>query len=454
MARSLRFFLAIAACALALPNLHCNPADGFEPYDATPPPPPDDVTPPTFAGVRAATGVDDHTIQLIWDAATDDQSPPDKISYLVFLSTTADGIDYTKPVAKTPAGATATLVAGLSPSVQYFVAVRAYDAANNVDTNEVVVSVTTGDKTPPSFDGVQNVVGVSATSLRVEWNAAKDEGSPTTAIRYAVYVASKSGGQDFTTPTVLSAAGATSVVVDGLKEATTYFVVVYAIDVAGNRAMTTKEVAGTTLDVTPPTFAGATAANAVGTSIKLDWPAASDLVDPASALTYDIYQGITAGGIDFKKPNYRVTGVLTYTVTGLDPSTKYFFIVRARDKSGNEDANLTEVSATTAGSADVKAPTFGGLVSATASGKTTLALAWVEAADDFSPPANITYNVYVATSAGAESFTSTTRKVVGKGTYTVTGLVAGTTYYVVVRAEDEAGNEEKNVTEKSAATLP
>ncbi|MEO7096083.1 MAG: fibronectin type III domain-containing protein, partial [Polyangiales bacterium] len=124
------------------------------------------------------------------------------------------------------------------------------------------------------------------------------------------------------------------------------------------------------------------------------------------------------------------------------------------DTSGNADANLVEVSATTAASADVKAPTFGGLASATASSRTSLALAWADASDDFSLPADITYDVYVATAAGAEVFTSTTRFIKGATSYTVTGLTANTTYFVVVRAKDEAGNEEKNVIEKSAKTLP
>jgi hypothetical protein len=454
MARPLRFVLGMAACALALPALHCNPANGFEEYDANPPPPPPDVTPPTFAGPRGATAVDEHSIQVTWDAATDDQSTADQISYQVFISTTADGIDYKKPALTTPAGATGALLPGLKAAVQYFVAVRASDHAGNREANETVLAATTPDKTPPNFDGVTKVTGASSTSLRVEWNAAKDEGSPTAAIRYAIYVATTSGAQDFKSAALLTTAGATFGIIDGLVEAKKYYVVVRAIDAAGNIAASTVEVAGSTLDVTPPTFAGVTSASAVGTSIKLTWPAASDLIDPASAITYDIYQGITAGGIDFTKPNYKVTGVLTYTVTGLDPSKKYFFIVRARDTSGNEETNIVEVSATTAASADTKPPVFGGVASATAASRTSLSLAWADAADDYSPAANITYNVYVATSAGAEVFTSTTRTTVGKTSYTVTGLTAGTTYYVVVRAMDEALNEEKNVIEKSATTLP
>jgi chitinase len=218
--------------------------------------------------------------------------------------------------------------------------------------------------------------------------------------------------------------------------------------------MSVKERSGTTLDITPPTFGGLVSATAAGTSATLAWVAGSDTVDPPSALTYSVYVATTTFAEDFTKPPAYTGKGSGITINGLKPSTKYFFVVRARDTAGNEDANVVEKSCTTAVSSDVTPPSFPGVVSVSPSSRTTLDLAWPEAIDDFSAPSNITYEIFVATTAGGEDFTTTTRTVVGATKYTVTGLKAATTYYVVVRARDEGGNTDLNKNEKSATTLP
>ena len=102
-------------------------------------------------------------------------------------------------------------------------------------------------------------------------------------------------------------------------------------------------------DTTPPTFAGASSATAVSTSaINLSWTAATDNVDAASAIVYRIYRSTTSGGQNFSSPLATTSaGATSYQATELSASTKYYFVVRAKDTSGNEDTNTIEVSATT-----------------------------------------------------------------------------------------------------------
>lgn len=102
---------------------------------------------------------------------------------------------------------------------------------------------------------------------------------------------------------------------------------------------------GTSDDAARPAFGGATAAGSpTSTSIALTWTAATD----ASGIVYDVFLSTETGCYDFTDPfladQPSGTGV---TVTGLSPSTTYFFVVRSRDAFGNVDLNITEQSATT-----------------------------------------------------------------------------------------------------------
>jgi hypothetical protein len=101
-------------------------------------------------------------------------------------------------------------------------------------------------------------------------------------------------------------------------------------------------------DTTPPTFAGLQSAYAACTGptyettpYTLTWQAATDDVTPSSQIVYDIFMAHSSGGEDFSHPTWTtLPGVSTYTTPGL-PRIDYF-VVRARDKAGNEDQNKVE----------------------------------------------------------------------------------------------------------------
>ena len=108
----------------------------------------------------------------------------------------------------------------------------------------------------------------------------------------------------------------------------------------------------------------------------------------------------------------------------------------------------------TAGAPDGIAPTFGGASSAMALSDTRIDVQWSAASDNVDAPAQIIYNVYVATASGTQTFaTPDLTTAPGALTAARNGLVASTDYFIVVRAEDTSGNEDTNTVEVMATTL-
>ena len=146
-------------------------------------------------------------------------------------------------------------------------------------------------------------------------------------------------------------------------------------------------------------------------------------------------------------PITTTTGSTGKTINGLTNNLPYHFVVRVQDSFGNESTNTQLLAATPTDSIQ---PAFAGLTSATSTHKGgEISLSWTAATDNSLP---LTYNIYESTTSGGQNFSSPTYATQSTS-YTVTGLLDGTTYYYVVRALDAGapGNEESNVVELSAA---
>lgn len=333
-----------------------------------------DTSPPTFAGLQSATAIDETHIALAWNAATDRATAQGMIAYRVYVGAAPGGEVFTQPMLTTPAGATGSLLQDMLGGTTYYFVVRAVDAAGNEDSNTVEQWATTPDTNSPVFAGVQTVTGSGATTLLVTWNPAVDTGCPSPAIKYDVYCATTSGGEDFATPTVTTAAGVLETTVTGLTSGQRYYVIVRAVDAAGKSDANTFERSAHTLDTTPPVFAGAASATGEGTAVLLTWSPATDS-DPSQYIVYDVFVATSSGAQDFSHPSYTAAGGATsFTVMNLAPSTTYYFVVRARDTSGNEDTNLNQVSATTGPAAILTPPTFAGATAATATSDSSIVL--------------------------------------------------------------------------------
>jgi subtilase family serine protease len=172
-------------------------------------------------------------------------------------------------------------------------------------------------------------------------------------------------------------------------------------------------------------------ASAAGTTVTLTWTADSNATEG-----YDIYQGTAPGAVSSTPVQRNVTGT-TATITGLQFSQSYVFAVAAVSPNAvsppSTQAQVTIVPA---------APTG---VQATASAAGTLSLSW-------SASGAGTYDIFEATSAGAEG---TTPYLAGwSGTsLTVTSLTPGKQYFFTVAAIG-AGGDSAPSAEASGTVLP
>ncbi len=196
---------------------------------------------------------------------------------------------------------------------------------------------------------------------------------------------------------------------------------------------------------TEPTFAGLESAQP-GSScgeIELAWQAASSNCQNAT-ITYRVYRSTDPAFVP--GPANLVAQGLTgtsFTDTLLQPGVTYFYIVRAFDSRSGEDTNLERRSATSPSEPDLRPPVFAGLAAADAGANCgEVVLGWSEAQETCSAP--VAYQVYRSTDP---AFVPGPANLVGSTLsvgFVDAALVPGQAYTYVVRALDEAGNEDAN----------
>lgn len=419
----------------------------------------EDVAPPSFAGLVSAKAASTTSIELSWAPGTDNVTPSSQLTYLIYMSTTPGGENFSSPAFTTERGAVSYTVTGLKPDTTYYFVVRCSDVeGGNQETNAVEKSATTArapNTSPPTFGGLASATVPAGAEDRIDlsWSPASDNRTAASSMVYLIYMTTSPGGENFASPGFTTQTGATSFSVTGLSPGTTYYFVVRARDEAGNTDSNRIEKSATTpreSDTTPPSFGGITSAIATagGTGqADLSWSPASDNRTAANSMVYLIYMATSPGGENFTSPSFTTqAGATSFSVTGLSPGTTCYFVVRARDEAGNIDSNRVERLVTIP---DSMPPSFAGLISAIRSplAGDRVNLSWNQASDNVTPSANIVYLVYHATSPGGENYASPSFTTTpGATSFTVSNLSAGM-HYFVVRARDAAGNVDPNTVE-------
>lgn len=77
-------------------------------------------------------------------------------------------------------------------------------------------------------------------------------------------------------------------------------------------------------------------------SYHLEWEAAKAKTSRRK-IVYAVYQATTPGGENYSQPTYTTApGVTSFDTPQLPVEGTYYFVVRARDRMGNEDSNTVE----------------------------------------------------------------------------------------------------------------
>lgn len=422
-------------------------------------PEPEGPQPPKFAGVVSTAPASDVSVQVTWDAAEDTDTPSAELRYHVYAATKSGQQNFGRPTVTSPAGVTAVLVGNLEPEQDYYFVVRAVDADGLEDANEEeLVGTPELDEEAPAFDGLEDGKPVGASSVELSWAAATDDKTPAPGISYVVRWSTTEEGAATGNVGAQTAPGATSAVVSGLPApATKFFFAVSAQDAAGNsepspvaRGVKTGD------DVTAPLFGGCTGATDPGaTTALVSWLPAHDDTTPGDAMVYNVYAFTKTVDEDtaFGNPTGTFVGGQQGRVEGLLAGTKYNFVCRAADISGNEEENVAFRVLETKDDGDP--PSFDGIVGAVTD-STTAVLSWNEATDpsDQTPVNELTYLVYQSTDP-ASVFTEAPVAVSNPGATNIklSDLKSATEYYWGVRARDKALNVDENEVQLKGRTL-
>jgi chitodextrinase len=217
---------------------------------------------------------------------------------------------------------------------------------------------------------------------------------------------------------------------------------------------------------------GATAGIAQETqnSITLTWTATGDDSLTGIASQYDLRYStspITAANFG-SAPRWTAMPAPTspgtsqnVTVTGLTPSTTYYFVLKVGDEVPNWSA-LSNVITRTTLALDSSPPAALSTVAISAFTENSVSLTWNATGDDGSTGTAAAYDVRFSTAPITDANWASATQASGEpapappGTaqnFTITGLTRETTYYFAIRVRDEADNS-SSLSNPVQATTP
>lgn len=403
-----------------------------------------DSTPPSAPINLNASNVTQNSFTISWNPSTDNIGVS---GYRIDVATDNSFANILSGYSNKDVGnTTTTSIIGLSASTNYYVRVRAYDAAGNISINSGFLQVQTGasvDIDPPTVPTGLSLTDPTLTSLTLNWSASTDNVATT---GYLLDVSTVATFSSFVTGySAKDVANVTNHVISGLSSGTRYYARVRAYDALNNVSANSSSVNTVTLspDTSAPSRpATPTITNIASNSFTLNWTATSDNVG-VTGYRIEVSLSSIFSTVLAEYNNLDVGNVLSKSITGLSPSTRYYARVKAYDAAGNVSSASFSKDATTLAVPDVQAPTPPLTISFSNFAQTSLRLNWSGATDNV---AVTEYRFDIATDSDFNNIvTAYNNKSAGTSSNnSITGLSPWKTYYGRVRAIDAAGNISSN----------
>ncbi len=253
----------------------------------------------------------------------------------------------------------------------------------------------------------------------------------------------------------------------------------YTITTAGDRVPRTESII---MEVTEPPMPDGSAPAPIddlaltlidSTKVGLTWTATGDDWDSGQATSYDLRYStspITSANFDAATqvsdaPAPQIAGTTeSFVVTGLLPSTTYYFAIKAKDEGGNT-SDLSNVVSPLTLPPDVVGPAaVDNLKGSPSKTGHAVDLSWTATGDDGLVGTATSYDLRYSTSPINDGNFASATQVTGEPapnvagsteSFAVTGLTVGTQYYFALKAIDDAGNisEISNIAATDASNL-
>ncbi len=431
---------------------------------------------PSVTAALRAPSASANSITLTWTAPGDDGNAGRASQYDLRYSTAPitdanwnSAVQAIGEPSPQTAGATETFtVTGLTTGTLYYFAIKVADEVPNWSPLSNVVSRATDSETSPPMQ-ITNLTASNPTtsSVRLSWTAPGDDGAVGTAsqydVRYSTSLATLIGWTNATQASdepVPSVAGtAESFTVTGLNSGTTYYFGIKTADEVPNwsNLSNTTSIATTIEQVAPGAVTNLIAVLPTQTSLTLVWTAPGDDGNTGTAAQYDIRYSTSSINNGTFNSAWQITNEPapspagtpeSLTVTGLAENTTYYFAIKTADEVPNWSALSNVASgATTVDQTPPSAVTDLQASAGTSTG--TISLSWTAPGDDGLLGTVTTYEIRYSndslTDANWESatvfaFPPTPLPSGLPQSATLPNLTPGSTYYVAMKAWDDAGN--------------
>lgn len=320
---------------------------------------------------------------------------------------------------------------GLVGSSTYYYRVSVHNSMDSSPyTNVISVVTSTSPTTAPQAPSALTATATSSTQINLAWRDNSNNESGFRVERAEI----SSGPFTLLTTTV---SGVKTFSDTDLTASKVYYYRVNSINSAGSSAYTSV-VSATTLSAPPPTAPNGLTATAISsTQINLAW------TDRSNNETGFKIERATASSGPFSLIFTTTENVTSYSVTGLNVATRYYFRVSARNGIG-DSAFTSVVNAVTQSANTVpSAPTN---LTATAASSAQINLSWTDTSNS-----ETGFKVERAT-ASSGPFTLVTTTTANVTSYAVTGLSTATTYYFRVSSTNTVGTSATSAV-ASATTL-